>query len=67
MSARQYLVVVNIFERVADHADAHVDQVRGRHLENLLGELLPVLVDLLSGEDVQCDVGVGQAAGNHYI
>lgn len=38
---------MNIFESVADHANAHVDQVRGGHLEDLLGELLPVLVDLL--------------------
>lgn len=44
---RKYLVVMNIFESVADHADAHVNQIRGRHLEDLLGELLTVLVDLL--------------------
>lgn len=50
------LVVVNVFERVADHADAHVDQVRGSHLKNLLGELLSVLVDLLQEEDVYFDV-----------
>lgn len=42
-----YLVVVNIFQGVADHADAHVDQVRGGHLKHLLGELLSILVDLL--------------------
>lgn len=41
------LVVMHVFERVADHADAHVEQVRRRHFENLLGELLAVLVDLL--------------------
>lgn len=38
---------MDVLERVADHADAHVDQVRGGHLEHLLGELLTVLVDLL--------------------
>lgn len=48
---KQYLVIVNVFERVADHADAHVDQVRGGHLKNLLWELLAVLVDLLLHED----------------
>lgn len=36
MITKRHLVVVNIFESVADHADAHVDQVRGSHLENLL-------------------------------
>lgn len=44
---RKYLIVMNIFEGVADHANAHVNQVRGGHLEDLLGELLTVLVDLL--------------------
>ncbi len=44
---------MDIFERVADHADAHVDQVRGSHLEHLLGELLSVLVDLLQDENVE--------------
>lgn len=43
---------MNVLERVADHTDAHVDQVRGRHLKDLLGELLSVLVDLLQEEDV---------------
>lgn len=43
---------MNVFERVADHADAHVDQVRGGHLEHLLRELLTVLVDLLQGKDI---------------
>lgn len=38
---------MNVFECVADHADAHVDQIRGCHLKNLLRELLSVLVDLL--------------------
>ena len=38
---------MNIFERVADDTDPHVDQIRGGHLEDLLGELLTVLVDLL--------------------
>lgn len=42
-----YLVIVNVFERVADHTDAHVDQVGRSHLKDLLGELLSVLVDLL--------------------
>lgn len=44
---RKYLIVMNIFQSVADHTDAHVDQVRGGHLEDLLGELLTILVDLL--------------------
>lgn len=47
-----HLVIVHVFERVADHADAHVDEVRGSHLKNLLRELLPVFVDLLREEDV---------------
>lgn len=38
---------MHIFERVADHTDPHVDQVRGSHLKDLLGELLTVLIDLL--------------------
>lgn len=48
----QHLVIVHVFERVADHADAHVDEVRGSHLKNLLRELLPVFVDLLREEEV---------------
>lgn len=52
LKMRGYLVIVNIFECVADHADAHVDQVRGSHLKNLFWELLSVLVDLLQEEDV---------------
>ena len=44
---RRHLVVVDVLERVADDADAHVHQVRRGHLKNLLGKLLPVLVDLL--------------------
>lgn len=44
-----HLVIVHVFERVADHADAHVDEVGGSHLKNLLRELLPVFVDLLRG------------------
>lgn len=44
---RKYLIIMNIFQGVADHANAHVDQIRGGHLEDLLGELLTVLVDLL--------------------
>lgn len=46
----KYLIIMNIFERVADNADSHVDQVRGGHLEDLLRELLAVLVDLLHTE-----------------
>lgn len=42
-----HLVVVDVLQGVADHADAHVDEVGGGHVENLLRELLPVLVDLL--------------------
>lgn len=38
---------MNIFERVAHNANPHVDQIRGGHLEDLLGKLLTVLVDLL--------------------
>lgn len=44
---RKYLIIMNIFQSVADHANAHVDQIGGGHLEDLLGELLTVLVDLL--------------------
>lgn len=44
---------MNIFERVADNTDSHIDQVGGGHLEDLLGELLTVLVDLLQRE-VDC-------------
>ena len=33
---KAHLVVVNVFERVADHADAHVEQVGRGHLEDLL-------------------------------
>lgn len=61
-----HLVIVHVFERVADHADAHVDEVRGSHLKNLLRELLPVFVDLLRGEDVGLESvhvrGVSRAA-----
>ena len=42
-----YLVIMDVFKCVADHTDAHVHQVRGSHLKNLLRELLSVLVDLL--------------------
>lgn len=45
------LVIVNIFECVADHTDAHVDEVGWSHLEHLLGELLAVFVDLLKNKD----------------
>lgn len=41
------LIIVDVFQGVADHTDAHVDQVRGGHLEHLLRELLTILVDLL--------------------
>ncbi len=44
------LVIVNVFECVADHADAHVDKVRRSHLEHLLGKLLSVFVDLLKNK-----------------
>lgn len=53
-----HLVVVHVFERVADHADAHVDQVGGRHLKDLLRELLPVFVDLLREEDVEFGISL---------
>lgn len=43
----KYLIVMNIFESVADDTDSHVDQIRRGHLEDLLRELLTVLVDLL--------------------
>lgn len=46
------LVVVDVFEGVADHTDAHVDQVGRGHLEDLLRELLPVLVDFLPEKNV---------------
>ena len=42
-----YLIIMNIFERVADNSNAHVDQVRGGHFKDLFRELLTVLVDLL--------------------
>ncbi len=41
------LLVPDVLERVGDYGDAHVHQVAARHLEDLLGELLPVLVDFL--------------------
>lgn len=46
------LLVVDVLQSVADHADAHVDQVGRGHLEHLLRELLPVLVDFLREKDV---------------
>ena len=46
-----HLVVPDVFERVGDDGDAHVDQVRRGHLEHLLRKLLPVLVDFLKGEE----------------
>lgn len=42
-----YHIVAHVLEGVADDGDAHVDQVRRRHLEHLLRKLFPVLVDLL--------------------
>lgn len=44
---RKYLIIVNIFQRVADDAYSHVDQIRGGHFKDLLRELLTVLIDLL--------------------
>ncbi len=41
------LLVPDVLERVGDDGDAHVHQVAARHLEHLLRELLPVLVDFL--------------------
>lgn len=45
---RQYLIVMDVFQSVADHTNSHVDQIGRGHLEHLLGELLTVLVDFLS-------------------
>lgn len=42
-----YLIVMDIFQCVADNTDPHVDQVRGGHFKDLLRELLTILVDLL--------------------
>lgn len=47
MAWKSYFFVANVFESVGDDGDAHVDQVRGGHLEDLLGELLAILVDFL--------------------
>ena len=47
MARKSYFFVANVFESVGDDGDAHVDQVRGGHLEDLLGELLAILVDFL--------------------
>ncbi len=44
------LIIVNVFECVADHTDAHVDKVGRSHLEHLLGKLLSVFVDLLKNK-----------------
>lgn len=38
---------MNIFERVADNTDPHVDQVRGGHFKDMFREFLAILVDLL--------------------
>lgn len=42
-----YLVVSNVLEGVGHHADAHVDQIGGRHLEHRLRKLLTIFVDFL--------------------
>lgn len=42
-----YLIVMNIFQRVADDTNPHVDQVRGGYFKDLLRKLLTILVDLL--------------------
>ena len=42
-----YLVVADVLESVAHHTDAHVDQIRGGHLEHGFGELLTIFVDFL--------------------
>lgn len=36
MRERKYLIVMDVFQSVADHTDSHVDQIRGGHLEHLL-------------------------------
>ena len=46
-----YFFVANVFESVGDDGDAHVDQVGGGHLEDLLGELLAILVDFLKEKE----------------
>lgn len=41
------LIIMDIFQGVADNTNPHVDQVRGGHLKDLLRKLLTVLVDFL--------------------
>ena len=41
------MFISDILEGVTDHADAHIDQIRGGNLKNVLGKLLAVLVNLL--------------------
>lgn len=45
-----HLIIMHVFERVAHNTNPHVDQVRGSHLKDLLGELFTVLIDLLQRE-----------------
>ena len=47
LSVTADLGVADVFDCVADDADAHVDQIRRRHFKHGLGKLLTVLVDLL--------------------
>lgn len=43
-----YLIIMDVFQSVANDTDSHVDKIGRGHLEHLLGELLTVLVDLLN-------------------
>lgn len=45
-----YLIIMDIFECVADNTDSHVDQVRRGYFKDLLRELLTVLVNFLRRE-----------------
>ena len=45
-----HLFIPDVLQGVGDDGDAHVNQVRRRHLEHLLRKLFPVLVDLLKTE-----------------
>lgn len=47
LNREKYLIIMNIFESVAHNTNSHVDQVRGGHFKDLLGELLTILIDLL--------------------
>lgn len=49
---------MDVFQSVADHTNSHVDQIRRGHLEHLLGELLTVLVDLLSANTNKLLIGM---------